>query len=127
MKCVGILDKVLLIKVILLLLDKYILFQPTKWRSIFSITPFQIVLALMRLPMEDQDASKAKKNPHPRILAKPSTLLTLPIGTNSDLARLIFNWKQLHSIKIRHTDNEGGQKWPHKKSTCHPQTKYGTC
>jgi hypothetical protein len=47
---VGKLDKVLFIKVILPPLEKYILFHPAKRRSIFSLTPFQIDLALKGTP-----------------------------------------------------------------------------
>jgi hypothetical protein len=63
-----------------------------KRHSIFSITPSQIAIALkgalngrLRYFIGKGDAV------HPRILARPSTLLTLPTGTNSDLMRLIFN------------------------------------
>jgi hypothetical protein len=46
MKNIGKLDRGLLIKVILPPLDKYILFQPAKRPSFFSMTPSQIYLAL---------------------------------------------------------------------------------
>jgi hypothetical protein len=70
MKYIGRLEIVLIIKVTLPPLKKYIFFQLANQWSIFSTTPFQIYLALLikkkytwpyrRLPTEDQDTSKAK-------------------------------------------------------------------
>lgn len=62
-KYVGKLDRVLLIKVILPYLDKYIIYQPTKRRSNFSLTPSQIDLALKDPPNGRPRYFKAKKKP----------------------------------------------------------------
>jgi hypothetical protein len=94
MKYIGKLDKVLLIKVILLPFDKYNLFHPAKRYSIFLIKPSQIALALKKAPNGRLKYFKGKEEtPHPKILAKPSTLMTFLIGTNSNYARLIFKPK----------------------------------
>jgi hypothetical protein len=90
-KYVGKLDNMHFIKVILPPLDKYIFFHPAKRRSNSSITPSQITLALKEIPKRRMRYFIGKEDTvQPRILAKPSTLLTLPTGTNFDLLRLIF-------------------------------------
>jgi hypothetical protein len=91
MKYIGKLDRVFLIKVILLLLDRYIIFHPTKRLSIFSITPSQIDLALHGTPNGRPRYFKSKDDTtQHRILASPSIFLTFPIGTYFDFAKLIF-------------------------------------
>jgi hypothetical protein len=50
MKKVDRLDKVLLIKVTLPPFDKYIIFHPAKWCSIFSVMSSQIDLVLSKAP-----------------------------------------------------------------------------
>jgi hypothetical protein len=95
-KYIGKLDKVPFIKVILPPLDKYIIFHPARMHSIFSITPSQIDLALKGTPNERPRYFIGKEDSiHPKVLAKLSTLLTLPTRTNSDLVRLVSNQKQL--------------------------------
>jgi hypothetical protein len=84
MKYVRKLDRVLLP------LDKYI-FQLAKQHLIFSITQFQIDLALKEGPNGRSRYFKGKEeSPQPKILARPSKSLTLPIGTSSDLAKIFF-------------------------------------
>jgi len=91
MKYVGQLDRVLLINVIFPPLDKYILFQPANRCSIFSITPSQIDLVLKKASNRRPRYFIGKKEtPHPKILANPKTLLTLPTRTNYDLAIFIL-------------------------------------
>jgi hypothetical protein len=90
---VGKLDKVLFIKVILPPLEKYILFQLAKRRSILSITPSQIDLALKGNPNGRPRYFKGKDTPHSKRLARPSTLLTLSTRTSSSLVTLIFKPK----------------------------------
>jgi hypothetical protein len=85
------LDRVLLIEVILPPLDKYILFQPANQCSIISITPSQINLALKEVSNGRPRYFIGKEETQqPRILASPSTLLTLPTRTNYDLTKFIF-------------------------------------
>jgi hypothetical protein len=60
-KYVEKLENVLLIKVILLHLHKYIFFQPAKQFFIFSITPSQIDLALNEAPYRRPRYFKGKK------------------------------------------------------------------
>jgi hypothetical protein len=93
MKYVGKLERVLFIKVILPPLEKYILFQLAKRRSIFSITPSQIDLALKGNPNGRPRYFKGKDTPHSKRLARPSTLLTLSTRTSSSLVTLIFKPK----------------------------------
>ena len=69
MKDLSKLDRVHFIKEILPALDKYI-FHPAKRCSILSLKPFQIGLVLKGAP---------------KILARPSTLMALLTGPNSDL------------------------------------------
>jgi len=58
---------------------------------IFSITPSQIDVALKGAPNERPRFFIGKdETPKLRILASSSTLLILPVRTNSDLAKLIF-------------------------------------
>jgi len=83
MKYIGKLESVLLIRVTLPPLDKYIIFQPANQHYIFNNTVTNR-LGLIGGPQ------RKTKIPHPRIPVNPSTLSTLPIGTNSDLAKLIF-------------------------------------
>jgi hypothetical protein len=95
-KYLGKLDRVSFIKVILPPLDKYVIFHPARMHSIFSITLSQIDLALKGTPNERPRYFIGKEDTmHPKVLAKQSTLLTLPTRTNSDLVRLISNQKQL--------------------------------
>jgi len=93
-KYIGKWERVLLIKVIippLDNLDKYIIFQPAKQRSIFSIKPSQIDLALKGAPNDRPRYLKGKEDTlQPKILANPTTLLTLPTRTKFDLAKLTF-------------------------------------
>jgi len=71
-------------------LGKYI-FQPAKQCSIFSIMSSQIDMALKKAPSRRQRCFKVKEETlKPRILVRPSALLTLPTRTNLDLDRLIF-------------------------------------
>jgi hypothetical protein len=52
---------------------------------------FQIDLALKEAPKRRPRYFIGKEETlHPKILAKPSILFTIPIGTNYDLAKLIF-------------------------------------
>jgi hypothetical protein len=94
MKYVGKLDQMLLIKVILPPLNKYNCFQPAKWHSIFSIMSSQTDLAFKEAQNGRPKYFIGKEDTmHPRIRAKPSTLSTLPTGTNSNLAKLIIKPK----------------------------------
>jgi hypothetical protein len=80
---------VLLIKVVLPPLDKYNCFQLASRCLIFLITPLQIGLALKEALYKRPRYFIGKEETlHPKILAKPSALLTLPIETNYDLAKL---------------------------------------
>jgi hypothetical protein len=97
---VGRLDKVLLIKVTLPPFDKYILFHLAKQRSIFSIMLIPYRFALNEAPSGRPTYFIGREETlQPKMLAKPSTLLTLPWGTNSDLAKLILKPKTISKHK----------------------------
>jgi hypothetical protein len=51
----------------------------------------------------------------PKILAIPSTLMTLPMGTNSDLARLILKPKTPSNDKTNNASYEDDLDFPCKK------------
>jgi hypothetical protein len=51
----------------------------------------------------------------PKILAIPSTLMTLPMGTNSDLARLILKPKTPSKDKTNNASYEDDLDFPCKK------------
>jgi hypothetical protein len=71
--------RVLLIKAVFPPIDKYIIFQPAKRCSIFSITLSQIDLALKEAPNGIPRYFKGKEETsHPKIPTKPSTILILP-------------------------------------------------
>jgi hypothetical protein len=58
---------------------------------IFSITQFQIDLALKEgLNGRSRYFKGKEESPQPKILARPLKSLTLPIGSSSDLAKIIF-------------------------------------
>jgi hypothetical protein len=100
---VGRLDKVLLIKVTLSSLEKYILFQPTKQRSIFSIMPSHIDLALNGAPnARPRYVIEREEILQPKMLARTCTLMTLPMGTNSYLAKLILQLETASKHKNKH-------------------------
>jgi hypothetical protein len=92
-----------LIKVISPPLDKYNRFELAKQRSIFSIISSQIALALKESPNKSPRYFIGDEETlHLKIRAKTSTLLTLPIGTNSNLAKLIFKPKIASKHKNKH-------------------------
>jgi hypothetical protein len=59
----------------------------------------------------------------PKILAKPSTLMTLPIGASFDLAKLIFKVETTSKHKNKHASCEDDLDLPHQISRCHLQTE----
>lgn len=84
MRYLGKLDRVLSIRVILLPLDKYNLFQLANGCLIFSITPTHICLAwpYRMPPTEGQDSSRAGMQPlH-----------------HSNHFEIIFNWQILNTL-----------------------------
>jgi hypothetical protein len=63
----------------------------------------QIDLALNKSPSGRPRYFKGREETvQPKMLAKPSTLLTLPMGTNSDLARLILS----PEIALKHRNKQ---------------------
>jgi hypothetical protein len=82
---------VFLIEVTLPPFDKYILFHSEKQRSTFAMMSSQTNLALKEAPKGRPRYFIGKVDTlEPKILAKPSTFITLPIGTNFHLTRLIL-------------------------------------
>lgn len=128
MKYVGKLDRVYFIMVILLALDKYIFFHLAKWRSIFSIKPFQIDLALKGAPNVRPRYFIGKEDTvHPRILARPSTLRTLLRGEVPCHQKKKGSWysnqEQLQIIRIRHVASVDVLGLAYKRARYHLQTE----
>jgi hypothetical protein len=80
-----------LIKVTLPPFDKYIIFHPAKRLYLLNnIIPNRFALNEAAIGKPKYFIGK-EKTLQPKMLAKPPTLLTLPMGgTNSDLAKLIL-------------------------------------
>jgi hypothetical protein len=90
-KYVGKLNKRLFIKVTLPPFDRYILCQLASSLSILPTTSSQMNLALKGAPNKRPRYFKGREETlQPKIPAKSSILTTLPTGTSTDLARLIF-------------------------------------
>ena len=89
-KKVGKLDKVLLIRVTLPPLDKYIIFHPVKRFSIFSKIGFQIV-SFLRVASNGRPKHFKGSEGYlqPKISTNSSIVGTIPIGTNFDFNKLI--------------------------------------
>jgi hypothetical protein len=66
--------------------------NPTPFRLVQPLQTSQKTLNLLNnvIPRRPRYFIGKEETLHPKILAKPSILFTIPIGTNYDLAKLIF-------------------------------------
>jgi hypothetical protein len=89
---VGILERVLLIKVTLPPFERYNLFHGANFRTIISSKPAHIVLSLKEAPNGNPKYfNGTSPYPQPSNPASCPTFSTRPTGTNADLDKLTFN------------------------------------